>query len=463
MRPTSSEGGPSACPDENVLAGLASGARGAVAPSLARHLEDCPPCRALLGVLAAEDSGAGSSHVPTRLETGEPTLPETPAAPALSAGHRLGRYVVEEPLGQGGMGMVYSARDPALGRTVALKLLRPGLGGAEARARLVREARAMARLAHPNVLPLFELGTEDEQVFLAMERIEGPTLAAWLAERERPWREVLTLLLQAGEGLAAAHRAGLVHRDFKPGNVLVGADGRPRVTDFGLVCASGEDGGAGTPEPDGRLTQTGAAPGTPPYMSPEQHAGRAVDARGDQFSFCVTLYEALHGVRPFDSRAREVGARWLRVKPVRDPHLPRAVRRALDRGLSPRPEERFSSMDALLAALRLALLPRRGAWAMGLAGLALVLTGAGVLGARLRAPEDAPPKTVPISLRMGGTVELGVPGMTRVAIGDSHIADVEILGQDRMRLLPRAEGKTTLLVWSPGGLTREYLLSVHPP
>ena len=164
---------------------------------------------------------------------------------------------------------------------------------------------------------------------------------------------MLALYLQAGEGLAAAHRAGLVHRDFKPANVLVGVEGRPRVTDFGLVRhGATEDGeGLGTHPEDteAALTRAGTVPGTPAYMSPEQAAGREVDARGDQFSFCVALHEALHGVRPFDARARGE-ARWRRVAVPRHPRLPRSVRAALDKGLALKPEARFDSMEALLAA-----------------------------------------------------------------------------------------------------------------
>ncbi|ATB33227.1 serine/threonine-protein kinase [Melittangium boletus] len=444
----SREGAPDECPDENVLVGLAHGAPGAVnTPELERHLDGCAACRAILAVVA-EDSEPDLANAPTHLETGAPTLPAVPETPLFRAGHPLGRYLLEGTLGQGGMGVVYAARDPMLGRTVALKLLRPGLGGDEARARLVREAQAMARLAHPNVLPLFELGMEGEHVFLVMERVEGPTLAEWLRARERPWREVLAILLQAGEGLAAAHRAGLVHRDFKPGNVLVGADGRPRVTDFGLV----RDAEVGT--------EGEAVAGTPAYMSPEQLAGREVDARGDQFSFCVTLYEALYGVRPFDTRAREERSRWRRMPRPRSPRPPRALRAALDRGLALRPEDRFPSLDALLAALRV---PSRFRWgpvvAMGV-GLSLALVGGEALRSALQDVWISR-ENESIELRMGEPVDLTLPQVERLTLGDSSIVGVEPPIGDVIRVTPKGPGQTLLRAWTRDGQLRQYSLSVR--
>ena len=423
---------PTGCPDENVLAGWARG-EGGPSPEWERHLEGCASCRAVLAVVAAEDSGPGATGAPTRLDTGAPTLPELPAASVLSVGEVLGRYRLEGVLGQGGMGVVYAARDPVLERTVALKLLRPGVGGSEARTRLVREAQAMARLAHPHVLPLFELGLEGERVFLVMERVEGATLAEWLTARARPWREVLALLLQAGEGLAAAHRAGLVHRDFKPGNVLVGAEGRPRVTDFGLVRGGSAEGGAKGASPEEALTQAGAVPGTPAYMSPEQLAGREVDARGDQFSFCVTLYEALYGERPFDARARDEATRWRRLPRPARPRLPRALRAALDRGLALRPEARFATLEALLAALRTAA---ARPWTHGAAagvGLALVLGGGVALAIRLQTQEEeglglarlTPVETLSVDARVGEDLVLSLPGLVRLSVGDSNLVDIQ--------------------------------------
>ncbi|MFY0562508.1 protein kinase domain-containing protein [Archangium lansingense] len=459
---------PDGCPDENVLAGFASGALShADTPRLEQHLDGCAACRALVAAVAAEVSGPGASSAPTCLDTGAPTLPMHPGAHALVPGAQVGRYVVEGPLGEGGMGVVYAARDPGLGRTVALKLLRPGGGGDEGRARLVREAQAMARLAHPNVLPLFEMGTEGGSVFLAMERVEGPTLAGWLRERERPWREVLSLFLQAGEGLAAAHRAGLVHRDFKPANVLVGADGRPRVTDFGLVrhgagMDEGLPGDIASGDTGESLTRAGAVPGTPAYMSPEQLAGREVDARGDQFSFCVALHEALYGLRPFDVRVRGE-ARWSRVPMPRGPRLPGYVRAALDRGLALEPEARFPSMDALLVALSRPSGPRWLPVVTVVAGLGLLLAGADVVVWRTREPvASSKQESLPLSLVKGTPSAIVLPGVTRVAVGAIGVVDATVVGDDTLRLEPLEVGTTKVLVWMRNGERREYTVSVAP-
>ncbi|MBL4686819.1 MAG: serine/threonine protein kinase, partial [Nannocystaceae bacterium] len=228
-------------------------------------------------------------------------------------GERLGRFRVLERLGKGGMGVVYSAYDPQLDRKIAVKLLRPdvqdGMGSEAATARLLREAQAMAKISDPNVIVVHEVGVLKGRVFLAMEFVDGGTLGSWMAKRPS-WREVLEVFLKAGSGLVAAHRGGLVHRDFKPENVLMGTDGRVRVVDFGLARSLfdeeveehntrpiGEE-----PELDSfntPLTRTGAIMGTPAYMSPEQHLGRPATARADQFSFCVAMWEALFGSRPF--------------------------------------------------------------------------------------------------------------------------------------------------------------------
>jgi serine/threonine protein kinase len=274
--------------------------------------------------------------------------------------------VVIERIGQGAMGVVYAAYDPELDRRVALKLLRPeGRHLEHLRRRLLREAQALARLSHPNVVSVHDVGTCGDGLFLAMDLVEGTTLAEWL-HTPRPWREVLRVFVEAGRGLAAAHAAGLVHRDFKPANVLVGHHGQVRVTDFGLASTSGKP---DEPLPLAELqrepldplatrspglTRTGAVLGTPAYMAPEQLQGRA-DALSDQFSFCVALHEALHGERPFqgDSSEALIRAAWEgRVRaPTREAKVPAWVRRAVRRGLRARPEERFPSMEALLAVL----------------------------------------------------------------------------------------------------------------
>jgi predicted Ser/Thr protein kinase/tetratricopeptide (TPR) repeat protein len=290
----------------------------------------------------------------------------------LARGRALGRYVVLDRLGRGAMGSVYAAYDPELARRVALKVLRPGAaarqGHEAARQRLVREAQALARLAHPNVVKVFDVGTDEGRVFLAMELVEGQSLRRWL-EPSRGWREALEILEQAGRGLAAAHALGLVHRDFKPDNVLVAEDGRVRVGDFGLVRRVDDEArrepptrdvdDAGDDANDGAgavLTAVGDALGTPAYMAPEQHEGEEAGPRADQFAFCVTAFEALYGRRPFTEgdragllaakrRGVELGPRGAAGR------VPASVRAVLRRGLSPAPGDRFAAMEPLLDAL----------------------------------------------------------------------------------------------------------------
>src|SRR5262245_38853464 len=225
----------------------------------------------------------------------------------LSVGDRVGRYLVLSSLGAGGMGVVFAAYDPQLDRKIALKLLRSGLAGSskDARTRLQREAQAIAQLSHPNVVSVYDVGTTtDGDLYIAMEFVEGDTLTTWLKKYPRTWREIIDVFLQAARGLFAAHSVGLLHRDFKPDNVLVGGDGRVRVTDFGLARSvitpeeAVRPGSSGPSALNAELTATGTVLGTPRYMAPEQLTGPDIDARADQFSFCVALYEALWGVHP---------------------------------------------------------------------------------------------------------------------------------------------------------------------
>ncbi|WP_437997656.1 serine/threonine-protein kinase [Sorangium sp. So ce185] len=322
----------------------------------------------------------------------EAALPGAEAAPDLRPGARLGRFEVIDRLGQGAMGVVVRARDPVLGRDVAIKVLGPEAlgrsGNAQARARLVREAQAMARIKHPNVVTVHEVLIEGAQVLVVMELVEGRTLRAFCAEARRPTAELVAAFLQAGEGLAEAHRAGLVHRDFKPDNVLVGEDGRVRVTDFGLVglagredaAASAEASPAAAPSPADALTRAGSLLGTPAYMAPEQHLGQLADARADQFAFCVSLWEALAGERPFGGETYgELRANVAAGRPREPPRgaIPAWIRRCLGRGLSVDRDARYPDMAALLAALRRdpAAARRRAlaaATGIALAGLAAV-------------------------------------------------------------------------------------------
>jgi eukaryotic-like serine/threonine-protein kinase len=456
------------CPDENALVSFASGTlSGPKALGVETHLDGCDDCRALVAAVAAEHSCPDAASARTQLESGTATQSTLPGReePPLSPGARLGRYVIGRVLGVGGMGVVYEAEDPRLGRRVALKLLRsaPGDAVGERQARLLREAQAMARLSHPNVLPVFDLGTEDGRGFLAMELVEGPTLAGWSRQAERPWREVLERFLEAGRGLAAAHRAGLVHRDFKPTNVLVGADGRARVTDFGLVRVDDDTGPSptesSTASPEPTLTRAGAVPGTPAYMSPEQLEGRPVDARSDQFSFCVALHEALYGLRPFAVEApRE--QRWTPRRPASGRHLPRPVKAALARGLALEPAARFPSMDALLDALGKPSARKGRGWALGLV-VALAVAAISGQAWRMRTPHPIQQARKSLTLLVGDLRVLSLPGMTRLALGDPGILEVEAEGETA-HLRALAPGKTTLLVWTQDDVPREYTIAVKP-
>jgi formylglycine-generating enzyme required for sulfatase activity len=313
----------------------------------------------------------------------------------LAIGARIGRYVILERVGNGAMGVVYGAYDPELDRKIALKLLRGvGAGAAPlARARMMREAKAMARLSHPNVAAVHDVGEFEERIFLATEFLSGGTVRSWLEGQARPWREIVSVFIAAGRGLAAAHAAGLVHRDFKPDNVLLDKEGRARVVDFGLArnaeaaeeesqspgsvidlatAAGGSESSDAFPPPKydpnlptgvdlnpsdklDKLTRTGALMGTPAYMAPEQFLGESTDERSDQFSFCVALYEALYGQRPFEgdtllALSTSVTGGILRPLP-KERDVPAWIRRAVMRGLRIKRDERYPSMTALIAAL----------------------------------------------------------------------------------------------------------------
>ncbi len=327
---------------------------------------------------------------------------------------RVGRYVMIERVGAGAMGVVYAAYDPELDRKVAIKLIKPDRRDEDMQKRLVREAQAMARLSHPNVVHVHDVGRHGDRVFIAMEFVRGRPLGSWLrlASSPRPWRETVELFIQAGRGLAAAHAVGLVHRDFKPDNILLDERDVPKVTDFGLARSAAEQGpgeeetsradaggragatAGARPELDSlSLTRTGAVIGTPAYMAPEQHMGQIADARSDQFSFCVSLYEALYGARPFtgdtvyETVDAVLGGRV--ASPPRSAVVPRWLRQIVVRGLAREPAERWPSMTALLDALTSASRPRRWPWVVGL----VVAAGAGLasLGLALWSPEERDP------------------------------------------------------------------------
>ena len=288
-------------------------------------------------------------------------------------GQEVGRYRVIERIGSGAMGEVYRANDPDLHRDVAIKLVRSG--GSEQR--LLREAQAMAQLAHPHVIRVYDVGTVADKLFLAMELVKGDTLAEWF-RKDHGWRAVVRVMLQAGRGLAAAHAAGLVHGDFKPSNVLVADDGRVCVTDFGLARSSDPSAPTGSAASDA----TGVA-GTPAYMAAEQFAGAAATASSDQFGFCAALYEGLYGKRPFagpDVTALRAAVTAGTPKFPPRPRVPGRLIRALRRGLAPDPAKRFGSMTELLGELDRAARRRNrvvAAAAIGAVGLAAALAWTG--------------------------------------------------------------------------------------
>jgi serine/threonine protein kinase len=333
------------------------------------HLNLCADCRTVVAetarfILEPEGTNVAASAPEGRL---------------LEPGTEVSRYVISGLIGVGAAGVVYGAHDPQLRRKIALKLMRPdhSLGPrAEAlKARLLREARAMARLSHPNVVTVFDVGTYEDQVFIVMELVEGETLDRWLAQRTHGWHEIVRAFVDAGRGLAAAHAVQIVHRDFKPANVLVGGDGRVRVTDFGLAHPMdiAIDAGADNREPKAETgspapalatwtaTETGGMAGTPAFMAPEQFLRKPPVARSDQFSFCVALYMALYRRHPF-SDEKSAAPRTLATladdvlggrlqKPPEGTEVPPRLFDILSRGLAVDADRRFASMQDLLEAL----------------------------------------------------------------------------------------------------------------
>jgi len=397
------------------------------------------------------------------------TLPDTcggvarcAAASELRPGTMIGRYRLVSMLGSGGMGVVWSAIDPQLERAVAIKLVHPALVRArDVSVRLLREARAMAKLSHRAVVTVHDAGQVDGQLFVAMELVNGTSLGALLRARAHAggadWPRWLAMILDAGRGLAAAHEAGILHRDFKPDNVLVDAGGRVCVSDFGLatladMAAACDDepasaAVAGDSVDAGPLTMTGALLGTPAYMSPQQLRGEPVDAAADQFSFCVAAYEALYGYRPFATDttgfaaiaelAQAIDERQVRPEPAGS-SVPAALRRVILRGLEPDPAERWPSMTALLAAIDTELAASRPAAAppprrdlvrlrtLAIAGVLAAVVLATIVAAR-GANASQGRSQPPAPERM-----FGVPFGTRLAVSDDgrHLA----LAADRIEI-----------------------------
>jgi eukaryotic-like serine/threonine-protein kinase len=318
----------------------------------------------------------------------------------LPPGTAVGRYIVRDFIGSGGMGAVYAAHDHSLDRHVALKLVHEARRTPAGHERLVREARALARLSHPNVVAVYEIGSHEDELFVAMELVEGSSLREWL-DTPRSWREIVSVFRRAGDGLAAAHDAGIIHRDVKPENLLIDRRGAVWVGDFGLAMIRTDaqpvaETATGAPALRARegLTATGAVVGTPAYMAPEQLAGAsAIDARADQFAFCVALYEALHGERPFAGTCEtELAASIAEgrvVAPQRPRKVPSWLDRAILRGLAAQPEARYPSMHALLAAIGRD--PRATALRWSIAGIALAAVAGVGVGISRMAPDPDPP------------------------------------------------------------------------
>jgi eukaryotic-like serine/threonine-protein kinase len=366
------------CPDPETLARFADGKESEpAAAELRAHVDGCAACREVLTALALGSRAPGAGG-------GTRAFPE---------GVLMGRYEVLERLGSGGMGVVVAAWDKQLGRKVALKVVRPeleaGPAAEQSRARMVREAQLMAQVNHPAVVTVYDVGNFETGFFISMELIPGQTLRGWLKSGQRSWRETVRLFLRAGQGLIAAHAAGLVHRDFKPDNVLVDPDGGVHVTDFGLAWSAQAQplpvpGTAlVSPSVSSGLSRQTAVLGTPAYMAPEQLRGQTVDARADQFSFCVALWEAVFGARPF--QANHTSELLAAIEKGPSPIRGRWgwLEAALRRGLAVSPEDRFQSLAELTATLEKGLARPRQYLFLGGAAVVLAVVARLTLGPSL--------------------------------------------------------------------------------
>jgi eukaryotic-like serine/threonine-protein kinase len=368
-----------ACPPDEVVAALLHNALpDDEADTLRSHFDVCESCAELVAVLVRAKGTDVSSRMPRR-----PFDPNTP----LAAGSQLGRYEIRELLAVGGMGHVYEAHDRELERAVALKVLRPELEDDESFAeRLARESRLMARITHRAVITVYDVGRDHGRMFIAMELVRGETLGAFLARVKPPWRTVLELFERAGNGLSAAHQAGIVHRDFKPENVLVETDGdvvkRVVVTDFGIARKTLSSPDTGSMR-DIELTAAGTRIGTPAYMAPEQLAGQPVDHRADVFSFASSIWEALFGARPFTGNSVDEIRRAFTTRPRAPQNAPFGVERVLQRGLAVDPSERWPDMKSFVAQLE-RLRTRRRRLAIGVGAATLVLVGIGGVALAVR-------------------------------------------------------------------------------
>lgn len=342
-------------------------------PALAKQRLDTecaedPALREAVERLLAHDRAAAQSFLAPDADLAAEAMREAGSSPKppdidfRTGSPRLGRFRVLDKLGEGGMSVVYVGLDEQLHRRVALKLLRHG---SATRDWLLREGQALGRLSHPNVVAVHEIGEHEGRVFLAMELVPGPTLSRWLAAEPRSFADIIRVFLQAGRGLSAAHEAGLMHRDFKPDNVLVGEDGRARVVDFGIAALTeaienqpasiAPDAPAAVHAIASTLTNRGAILGTPAFMAPEQLSGEGATAKSDQWAFCAALYCAAYGVPPFpiDDVGRLVRS-VLRDPPRPPPRVagvPGWLGPILLRGLTKQPSDRFASMRELIEAI----------------------------------------------------------------------------------------------------------------
>ena len=352
------------CPSDEALLDYLGG----VDPEdVERHLEGCTACREVIAALAQTSLGVG---LPA------PSAPSQPISVGeyAPAGTRLGRYRIVGPLGAGGMGVVYRAHDDTLDRPVAIKVLRSALA-IDSASRLVREARAMAALEHPNICPVFDLGRTGDRFFFAMQLVDGGTLRDWLRAEPRTTAEIVEAFVAAGRGLVAAHEIGVVHRDFKPHNVLVDGTGGVLVCDFGLAAEELDE--SVEHEPASTESAPGRVVGTPHYMAPEQQLGDEATAASDQYSWCLSLWEALHDQPAFPGE-EPLADKRAGPPAGTSPKVPRSIVRVLQRGLQPDPGARWPDMASLLVAIQ-----QPKPTAVRIAGAVLVTGGAALAGAWL--------------------------------------------------------------------------------
>ncbi len=367
----------SPCPNADTLVALAEGRIPAnESRALSEHVAECSLC----GLLVADLDAPSSTSAPT-VDAVVEELSDAAIGLPLDPGEMAGRYRILRVVGQGAMGVVYEAEDPRLDRRIAVKALKVSPTDAAAGSMLLEEGQSLGQLQHPHVVPVFDVGTCRMGWFIAMEFVDGQALDAWC--EPQPWTAIVDRFAEAAEGLAAAHQVGIVHRDFKPSNVLVGADNRARVADFGIAVASSGaspshtlEGSSSGPRPV-RASATGAMIGTPVYMAPEQLSGEPASPRSDQFAFFVSLFEMLEGKRPFAGSTPDalLRARVAGPAPMQRTDLPVELRDLIATGLSFEPEQRHRSMLDVAAALRAIRLPKPNRWPWVIGG-GLVLAAA---------------------------------------------------------------------------------------